>query len=256
MSSPNQDFGEPFSNEVAPNDLGPVITIDPVLIGVFVIVAVIFIMVAIFAVMLGKQRGNKAIIESRDNSAKAIYDHINYALHEALIAQGVARIDKARDLKNVLETRLGPLMAFNEKHLKAFKALKKALSPASEVKKDDAPPKPPEIKVAVGADQLSLEIWSALQKFKSVWSDRARIIALIGAAQDEMLRDPKPRAIDTKQKLKIGSQPVTTVKKEVSQKSTDTSMTDTPPEEPPPSPPPSSGRKVKKLPAHKKNMLA
>lgn len=191
MFTRRHDFTGPFENEAT--DYGHLsISIDPSVIALFAIILVIVALVGIAAMHFAKLMVDQELEKQKTRSAHTIYNHIAYCLDDALKAQGASRIDKAHELKDVLGSRLGVFVEFHNRHVKALNGLVKALETKDLIDKPDGPPKPPEIKVDLGAEQLSLEVWNALQKFKTKWDQKSEILSLIKAAQDEMTQfDPK-----------------------------------------------------------------
>lgn len=289
----NTDFGDEFGDDPTPPVDGPGFHMDPVfLLGGAVVIGIVVGVIA--AVMyLAKHRAERRVRTDCEGSAKAIYDAVKWSLDEALRAPGSAILDRGREVADVLEARLGAVLALDGRAGKPFGDLAKAL-------KGDKPPAkvegPAKVKVARATEDHAYQVWNALQTLNAFWSDRTTVMTLLVAAQRELVtmpaplptapmirpgalvpagRDkveaakpkkaqslwdeiPDPRRAKPKKAAKV--RPAAEAKPIVMPKpapAPDAAKPDGPPDPPPPppAPPPSGGRK-KPLPAHKRNMLA
>ena len=122
-------------------------------------------------------------------------------------------------------------------------------------KSSAAPADPtPKVKTALATEAHYLEVWKALHEFNTLWQDKPRVIKMIEAAQRELSEVPKkekaPVVVKVKTDKVVVAKPVA-VAVPVAAEQTPAPAPTPPP--PPPAPAPKSG---KKLPKHKRNMLA
>ncbi len=289
----NTDFGDEFGDDPVQPLGGPAFHMDPFyLLGGAVVIGIIVGVIA--AVMyLAKHRAERRVRSDCEGSAKAIYDAVKWSLDDALRAPGSAILDRGREVADVLEARLGAVLALDGRAGKPFGDLAKALKGEKPAAKADGPVK---VKVARSTDDHAYQVWNALQALNAFWSDRTTVMTLLVAAQRELVTMPAPlpavAAIRPGALLPVGREKVekAAVKKPQSlwdeipdprrakpkkgQKVKEVRPAqdakpivmpkpapasepkpDGPPDPPPPAPPPSGGRK-KPLPAHKRNMLA
>jgi len=283
----NSDFGDDFGDQpVRPLDGlgGPAFHMDPFyLLGGAVIIGIVVGVVA--AVMyLARNRAERRVRTDCETSAKAIYDSVKYHLDRALRAPGSSIIDRGREVADVLEARLGAVLALDGRAGKPWGELEKAL----EGKKPKTSDGPAKVKVQRPTAEHEFQVWEALQKLNAFWSDRPRVLSLLVAAQRELVTMPaplpraavvlpgalvqapekvkreKPKSLwdeipdprRAKPKKVKAVRPVKAIEPIIVPKPS--AEGDGPPE-PPPSPPPAPPpvrRSKKPLPAHKRNMLA
>ncbi len=286
----NSDFGDDFGDDpVRPLDGlgGPAFHMDPFyLLGG---AAVIGIIVGIIAsvMYLARNRAERRVRLDCNVSAKAIYDSVKYHLDRALRAPGSSILDRGREVADVLEARLGAVLALDGRVGKPWGELDKALEG-----KKPGPAGPAKVKVQRPTAEHEFQVWEALQNLNIFWSDRARVIALLERAQVELVTMPKPLprvavvrpGARPEAPEKVRAEKAEKAKREKSKSVWDeipdprrdkckkpapvkaaepivmpkpAAETDGPPE-PPPSPPPAPppGKRKKPLPAHKRNMLA
>ena len=291
----NTDFGDEFGDDPTPPLGGPAFHMDPIyLLGGAVIIGIIVGVIA--AVMYTAQRrAERRVRTDCEASAKAIYDCIKWYLDEALRAPGSSILDRGREVADVLEARLGAVLALDGRAGKPFGDLAKALKGEKPPAKADGPAK---VKVARSTEDHAYQVWNALQALNAFWSDRTRVMTLLVAAQRELVSMPAPLPVaaairpgallpvraDKVEKVKVAkpkslwdeipdprrekpkkikpakdAKPIVMPKPAPSPAVTPTPQPapqpDGPPDPPPPAPPP-SGKRKKSLPAHKRNMLA
>lgn len=262
----DDNFGGPAEGTF--NDPYDLSTIHPIYIVGLVGLIVIVIALCLVGYYLGRQRGLDRLRKQYQDSREAIYGSVRYALDQALKSSGAIILERGREVADILESRVGLLIALNGKLGKAVKALDDALK----AEKDAVPVAPgaPKIKVARATEEHYHQVWKALQALNKFWQ-KDSVLSLIAAAQME-LATPPVRPLVTQSFFKrdrptiaatvagalsdadkAGSAPLPVVDVPPPVKAEDTP----PPPEPtpplPPAPRPSGGRK---LPAHKRNMLA
>lgn len=259
ISAPN-DFGEPFTEEATQGANALSISVAPELIFLLAFVVVVGFLVLMAAWRMGLHAGVEELEKRKNRNARYIYEHIDYALEVALGAEGASRIERTKDLLVVIENRLGPVFAFHKQYSGPIGALKKALQEAEG--KAPQPDGPKSVQKLQGTfDDLNYAAWKALNEFKAFWSQKEKVMGLLRAAQDELVQaTTAPRSV----RSPLWQQrPNKTLKgksalKPVSQPTPETAEAPQPepPQAPPPppAPPPSNGGK--KLPKHKRNMLA
>ena len=200
----------------------------------------------------GRQRGRSRLESQRRASAEAIYNSVRWYLDRALKSSGAVILERSREVAEVLEARLGFVIALNSKPGKIVGELDTALKG----EKPAAPADPtPKVKTALATEAHYLEVWKALQELNKVWQDKPAVIAMITAAQAELASPPKrelpPVALPVvKRKAEKVVAPVV-IKAATADAAPPPEPT--PPAPPPPTPAPKRG---KKLPKHKRNMLA
>ncbi len=264
----DSDFdGGPFGEtDTSPID-GPGFHMDPVyLLGGAVIIGIIVGVIAA-VLYLAKNRAEFRIRTDCAISSKSIYDCVKYHLDRALRAPGSSILDRGREVADVLEARLGSVLALDTRVGKPLGELSKALKGEKPKPKPDGPAK---VKVARSTDEHSLEVWKALQALNTFWSNKAAIIALLEAAQRELVTMPAKElkhaplpaaaaAARAKAERERGERKKTKKPRPI-KVAQPIVMPKTEPDEPPPptpAPPPTRGKKKRKdLPAHKRNMLA
>jgi len=282
----NSDFGDDFGDDPAtPPVDGALFHMEPIyLLGAAAIIGVIVGIIA-GVMYLARNRAQRRVRTDCEASAKAIYDCVKYHLDRALRAPGSSILDRGREVADVLEARLGAVLALDGRVGKPLGELAKALKGEKPKPKAEGPAK---VKVQRPTDEHTLEVWKALQKLNAFWSDRPMVLALLVAAQKELVTMPAPlppavaalrpgalapekaaKAREKKQSLwdeipdtrrderkKKAPKPIKVPAPIVMPKP---AATDDGPPEPPPTPPPAprpSGKKKKDLPVHKRNMLA
>ncbi len=285
----NSDFGDDFGDEPVPPLDGPVFHLDPFyLLGGAVIIGIIVGVIA-SVMYLARHRAERRVRSDCEGSAKAIYDCVKYHLDRALRAPGSSILDRGREVGDVLEARLGAVLALDTRVGKPLGELAKALKGDKPKAKADGPGK---VKVQRPTDEHTLEVWRALQGLNKFWSDRPMVLALLVAAQRELVTMPAP--LPAAVLLRPGARAPEKVEKEKAKREKRQSLWDEIPDprrdakkmdakkkagavkpaeaivmpkpaaegdgppEPPPSPPPAPppGKPRKSLPAHKRNMLA
>ncbi len=283
----NSDFGDDFGdNPVRPLDGlgGPAFHMDPFyLLGGAALIGIVVGVVA--AVMyLARNRAERRVRADCGTSAKAIYESVKYHLDRALRAPGSSILDRGREVADVLEARLGAVLALDGRVGKPWGELDKALEG-----KKPGPAGPAKVKVQRPTAEHEFQVWEALQNLNTFWSDRARVIGLLERAQVELVSMPKPlpRVVPVAPGARPGAPEKVKAEKAKREKAKSVwdeipdprrdkrkkpvpvkaiepivmpkpkAETDGPPE-PPPSPPPAPppGKRKKPLPAHKRNMLA
>lgn len=257
----DRGFEEPFdAPDIDPTYYGPHIDLWVlVLIGV-----VLGVLMAICAggLYAGRQRGLRRLAVDRLASAEAIYASVRYYLDRALKSSGGVILERGREVGDLLEARLGYVLALTNKPGKIIQSLDKAL----EGKSTGPAPGPAlaKVKVALPTDAHYLEVWKALQALNTYWSDKPKIIAMIIAAQDELERKPRKEIKPLLRKPEPVAQ-VVAAAVAGALNDADTAgrapvltpdQTPNPNPDPDPTPPPPAPKPRGKLPAHKRNMLA
>ena len=285
----NTDFGDDFGDDpVAPLG-GPIFHLSPYhLLGAAVIIGIIVGVVA-GVMSLARQRAVRRVRTDCEGSAKAIYDSVKYHLDKALRAPGASILDRGREVADVLDARLGAVLALDSRVGKPLGELSKALK-GEKPKKADGPAK---VKVQRPTDEHTLEVWKALQRLNEFWSNQPMVLTLLVAAQRELVTAPRPLPMvvavrqGTKAPVKAEDKPAVKTHQSLWDEIPDTRRAkpkkvkaakaakaeakpivmpkpateaggppEPPPTPPPPAPPPGGGKRKKDLPAHKRNMLA
>ncbi len=265
MSNDPSDFDGPFSGDtdVPPgyDAFGP--HMDPALFWGLVILAGVIVGVVLGVKYMAERRGYLLLERRRQASAEAIYASVKWHLDRALKASGAAILERGREVGDVLESRLGLVLALTNKPGKLIKGLDDAIAG-----KKAGPAGPAKVKVALATELHALEVRKALEELSLHWKDKPRIMAMILAAQLELGRVPKA-APAPGPALLSGLWPKK-VEKAVAgalddaNKAGQTAVAPpvvTPAPSPEPTPdtdptPPAPAPKGRKLPAHKRNMLA
>lgn len=258
--SGNDGFDEPFGGD-APDDslFGHGLHINPRLLVALIVLGLIITLAVVLSGYFGQHLGRRKLHSQRQQSADAIYRSVRWYLDRALKSSGAVILERAREVAEVLEARLGFVIALNGKPGKIIGELDTAL-------KGDKPAAPadltPKVKVPLATEAHYLEVWKALQDLNEVWQDKASVMAMIAKAQAELATQPKkdrmviPGLIREKPAKAVAAV-VKTVEAAPAPKPAAAEPTPdpdpTPPPPPPPAPPPKS---TKQLPAHKRNMLA
>jgi len=286
----NTDFGDDFGDDPTPPLGGPAFHLDPFyLLGGAVVIGIVVGVVA--AVMyLARHRAERRVRSDCEGSAKAIYDSVKWYLDSALCAPGSTILDRGREVADVLEARLGAVLALDGRVGKPLGELAKALKGEKPKPKVDGPAK---IKVQRPTDEHTLEVWKALQRLNEFWSNQPMVLTLLVAAQRELVTAPRPLPMvvavrqGTKAPVKAEDKPAVKTHQSLWDEIPDTRRAkpkkvkaakaakaeakpivmpkpateaggppEPPPTPPPPAPPPGGGKRKKDLPAHKRNMLA
>ena len=249
MARSDPGFDDTFGGDApGPSGYGPGLHIEPRVLVTLIVLGLAIMAVAVLAYYTGRQRGRARLAAQRQASAEAIYKSVRWHLDRALKSSGGVILERAREVAEVLEARLGFVMALNGKPGKIVGELDTALKGQ---KPSGVPDPTPKVKVALATEAHYLEVWKALQGLNTLWQDKAAVMAMIRAAQDELATAPKPEKLPvrvkaerpTKVKTKAAAAPVA-------------SAAAAPSPEPPPPPPAPAPKRGKKLAAHKRNMLA
>ena len=249
MARSDPGFDDTFGGDApGPSGYGPGLHIEPRVLVTLIVLGLAIMAVAVLAYYTGRQRGRARLAAQRQASAEAIYKSVRWHLDRALKSSGGVILERAREVAEVLEARLGFVMALNGKPGKIVGELDTALKGQ---KPSGVPDPTPNVKVALATEAHYLEVWKALQGLNTLWQDKAAVMAMIRAAQDELATAPKPEKLPvrvkaerpTKVKTKAAAAPVA-------------SAAAAPSPEPPPPPPAPAPKRGKKLAAHKRNMLA
>ena len=252
---------------------------DPFLLYVLLALAVTVVIAVSIGAYIGRRQAAMRLDEAKRRSVDHIYGSIRYKLDQALEARGLAIIDRAALVRDEVHNRLGHVMALVDKPGKSLAELEKALPP-SELPKPEKP-KPNKVKIAMSAEEQMIAVWESLNAFRVFWSHEDHIKGLIRAAQDELARTdslayvrqleaqymPSPEIARWRPAWplarKNGAVAVVTDALNDADKAGMASVVAPAPESGPgatpepdltPPAPPKSARK--KLPAHKRNMLA
>ena len=289
----NSDFGDDFGDDpVRPLDGlgGPAFHMDPFyLLGGAAVIGIIVGVIA-SVMYLARNRAERRVRSDCEASAKAIYDCVKYHLDRALRAPGSSILDRGREVADVLEARLGAVLALDGRVGKPLGELAKALKGEKPKAKAEGPAK---VKVQRPTDEHTLEVWKALQKLNAFWSDRQTILTLLVAAQRELVTMPAPLPVasavrpgarapekaekapvvkkqslwdeipdprrDAKKKpkpIKVEEAKPIVMPKPAPAPSAGGDGSPEPPPTPPPAPRPGGSKRKRDLPAHKRNMLA
>ena len=276
----DSDFNGPF-NDAPPDpyyaDIG-ISYFDPFLLYVLLAVAVTVVIAVSIGAYIGRRQAAMRLDEAKRRSVDFIYNSIKHRLDQALEARGLAIIERAALVREEVHNRLGHVMTLVDKPGKNLAELEKALPPPGPPNAETA--KPAKLKIAMSAEEQMIAVWESLNAFRVFWSNEAHVRGLIRAAQDELARTdslayvrqleaqylpprdiagwqpvwPPKRKNDAEALVtgalndadKAGTAPVVTV-----------APAPAPDPELDPTPPPATPKPPrKKLPAHKRNMLA
>ncbi len=261
-------FDGDFGDEPEPYSL--TLGVDPHIYMPALIAIFLILVVWVLARAFGEGAAHRKVRDAKRGAAEALYDEINAALDRALRAPGGYQLDKARELRDLVQARFGYVIALTTKPGKTLESLEKALE-SDEGKLETHASTAAKIKVAMASEEHRLVVWQSLQKFRQYWDRKEHILALIEAAQHELA--PRRNGAYELARLEQAPPPVKTKKAEpivvppaavapIPEKPPEAPPEKTrsgdddkpsPPPPPPPAPPPGRG---KKLPAHKRNMLA
>ena len=227
----------------------------------------LLILVWVVAQAIGDMRAHRRLHDGKRAAAESLYDEIDAALNRALRAPGGYQLDKARELRDLVQARFGYVIALNTRPGKTLEGLEKALE-ADGGELETSTSTPAKIKVAMASEEHRLVVWQGLQKFRAYWDRKAHILALIEQAQHELAprRSGAYALAQLEQKPpEARAAPVVAAAAIVAAALADADAAAVPPvpapvksddDTPPPSPPPPPPGRGKKLPAHKRNMLA
>jgi hypothetical protein len=271
----DSDFNGPF-NDSPPDpyyaDVG-IGYFDPFPLYVLLALAVMVVIAVAIGAYVGRRQAAMRLDEAKRRSVDHIYGSIRYRLDQALEARGLAIIERAALVRDEVYNRLGHVMALVDKPGKTLAELEKALPPPGPDKPEK--PKPAKVKIAMSAEEQMIAVWESLNAFRVFWSHEEHVKGLIRAAQDELARTdslayvrqleaqylPSPELVRWRPvwalNQKNGAEAVVTAALNDADKvGTAPVVTAAPPEPDPPSPPAPPKPARKRLPAHKRNMLA
>ncbi len=266
--SPDDNLGGDFGDDpTTPDSLTLGSAFEPRLLVAVLVCAVLLFVVAVAAHYAGKMVARRRLVQGRVEIAEAMYDEIDRALNRALRAPGASQMDRVRELRDLLQARFGHVIALTNRPEKTRKALAEALdADGGKIKTHDS--SPAKVKIAKASEEHRVLVWSQLQAFREFWDRKAEIIGMIVAAQGELVVEhPRWRLDKLEREASVAgvTKPAVAAERaadkatektpEKTPEKTETSKDDPPPPPPPPAPPPPS-RSGKKLPAHKRNMLA
>lgn len=245
---------------------------DPYVLGGLVVMGVVLGILMAAAWYIGRQRARRGLLDSRKASADYIYKSVKYLLDKALKSSGGMILERGREVADMLESRLGFVLALDAKPGKMVEEIRKSIK--GDKPKPVVTPPVAKVKVALPTEAHLVGVWNALQDLSVFWANEAEVKQLIEAAQIELSTRPpreakdsadlwpwQQRAPEKKSKVeaivagalndadKAGSAPVIAP----APAATEPPPPETPPP-PPPAPAPTGGKKP--LPAHKRNMLA
>ncbi len=246
---------------------------DPFFFYVFLAVMVTVVVAVAIGAYVGRRQAAMRLDEAKRRSVDHIYGSIRYRLDQALEARGLAIIERAALVRDEVHNRLGHVMALVDKPGKTLTELEKALPPPEPPKVEK--PKPGKVKIAMSAEEQMIAVWESLNAFRVFWSHEDHVKGLIRAAQDELARTdslayvrqleaqylPQPELVRWRTAWPLarkgGAEAVVAEALKDADKAGVTPVVVTPAPEPEPTPPPVPPKPTrKKLPAHKRNMLA
>lgn len=255
MARSDPGFDDTFGGDAPdPAGFGPGLHVDPRILVTLIILGLAVLAFGALAYYTGRQRGRRRLARQREASAEAIYKSVRWHLDRALKSSGAVILERAREVAEVLEARLGFVMALNVKPGKIVGELDTALKGE---KSTVAPDPAPKVKVALATEAHYLEVWKALQGLNKLWQDKPAVMAMIRAAQDELAAPPRPEKLPVRARTettKPVKEKVVRVKAQPAAKAA--AAAPSPEPAPTPPPPPPAPKPGKKLPAHKRNMLA
>lgn len=271
----DSDFNGPF-NDAPPDpyyaDAG-IGYFDPFLLYVLLALMVTVVIAVSVGAYIGRRQAAMRLDEAKRRSVDHIYGSIRYKLDQALEARGLAIIERAALVRDEVHNRLGHIMALVDKPGKSLAELEKSLPPPGLSKPET--PKPNKVKIAMSAEEQMIAVWESLNAFRVFWSHEAYVRGLIRAAQDELARTDSlayvrqleaqylPPLETTRWRpawllaRKTGAAAVVAGALNDADKAGTAPVALAPPPEPDPTSPPAQPKPArKKLPAHKRNMLA
>ena len=199
VMSNNNTFDGDFGDDPEPYGLLPAgFEIDPRLITAILVLAFLLIVIWVMSRAFGEAAAHRRVRDAKRSAAEAIYEEINMALDRALRAPGGRQMDRAQELRDLLQARFSQVIALTTRPLKTLEGLEKALD-ASEGKIETHDSKPAKIRVAMASEEHRLVVWQSLQKFRAYWDQKAHVLTLIERAQHELA--PPRNAIYRLQKL-------------------------------------------------------
>jgi hypothetical protein len=247
---------------------------DPFLFYVFLAVMVTVVIAVAIGAYVGRRQAAMRLDEAKRRSVDHIYSSIRYRLDQALEARGLAIIERAALVRDEVHNRLGHVMALVDKPGKSLGELEKALPPPEPPKAEK--PKPAKVKIAMSAEEQMIAVWESLNAFRVFWSQEDYVKGLIRASQDELARTdsidyvrqleaqylPSPELIRWRPAWPLARK--NGAEKVIAEALSDADKAGAAPvvavapmPEPDPTPPPAPPKpNLKKLPAHKRNMLA
>ena len=246
---------------------------DPYVLGCLAVLGILLGILMAAAWFIGRQRARRALLSDRRASVDNIYKSVKYLLDRALKSSGGLILERGREVADMLESRLGLVLALDGTPGKMVEEVRKATR--GDKPKAVVTPPVPKVKVALATEAHMVKVWNALQDLSVFWANEAEVRRLIEAAQIELSTCP-PRELKETAEMwpwqrepakkkndiaavvagalndadKAGQAPVIAPAPVVSE--------EPPPEPtpPPPPPPPAPTGGKKPLPAHKRNMLA
>ncbi|HTM79943.1 hypothetical protein [Asticcacaulis sp.] len=272
----DSDFNGPF-NDAPPDpyyaDVG-IGYFDPFLLYVLLALMVTMVVAVGIGAYIGRRQAAMRLDEAKRRSVDHIYGSIRYKLDQALEARGLAIIERAALVRDEVHNRLGHVMALVDKPGKNLAELEKSLPPPGPAKPEK--PRTVKVKIAMSAEEQMIAVWESLNAFRVFWSNEAYVRGLIRAAQDELARTdslayvrqleaqylPAPELVRWRPAWllarKAGAAAVVAGALNDADKAGATPVvTVAPLPEPDPTSPPAPPKPArKKLPAHKRNMLA
>ncbi len=264
------DFDDSFGGDAEPDPDALYIDWHLHILVPFVLAVIIVLGCWWIAWAWGVRNARKRVLDARKRAAQDIYNVVRKRLDAALVAQGGTQIDRVRELRDVLQSRLSQVMALSVKPGKSLEALEKALT-SDEGRISVSTSVAGKERVAMGSEEHRMVVWQALHKFKTFWDNEAGIVALIVACQDELAREDGLKYIEFLDRQAFEEQKAAGVAATVKLAQVKDAVpvaapapapvappqpkTEAPDEPPPPPPAPPKPTKGK-LPAHKRNMLA
>ena len=187
----NSDFDDAFGGP--PDGYAHAAGVDPLLIMLMIVLGLVAAGFVGLIVYLGRRRGLKRLRAERAASAEAIYASVRRHLDKALASPGGAMLERGREVADVIEARLGFVLALRTRPGRLIDALEDALDPglAGKAAKPQTGPAPVRVKRALPTETHYLEVWKALQALNRIWEDKPRVLAMIAAAQAELSERPR-----------------------------------------------------------------
>lgn len=183
----NSDFDDAFGGP--PDGYAHAAGVDPLLIMLMIVLGLVAAGFVGLIVYLGRRRGLKRLRAERAASAEAIYASVRHHLDKALASPGGAMLERGREVADVIEARLGFVLALKARPGRLIAALDEAL--AGRTAKPQTGPAPVRVKRALPTETHYLEVWKALQELNRIWEDKPRVLAMIAAAQAELSERPR-----------------------------------------------------------------
>jgi hypothetical protein len=255
---------------------------DPFLLYVLFALLMTVVIAVSIGTYIGRRQAAMRLDEAKRRSVDHIYYSIRHRLDHALEARGLAIIERASLVREEVHNRLGHVMALVDKPGKSLAELEKSLPPSAPAKPET--PKPTKVKIAMSAEEQMIAVWESLNAFRVFWSNEDHVRSLIRAAQDELARTDSLAYVRQLETQYLPPPEITRwrpawplAQKNGAQKNgADALVTDAlndadkagtapvvavapapgPAPEPDPTPPVPPKPARKKLPAHKRNMLA